>query len=164
MQLGYIDYWRIVNMPVDKKRTNAQPDRTGRSENYMKHVEVRRNNQSQYSPREFGVKLEKLNASLQAKKKAARKKATALAKQQEQLSPKSKPIRVVRLRYTRGVPAIKQLTQVSTSGRSRIVDRSTLWGVNRGRGTYIVSTSSGLMTDKQARRKGIGGKIRFYIF
>ncbi len=67
-------------------------------------------------------------------------------------------LRVV-LKYTDGVPAISGLHRVSSPGLRRYTDVEKLPRVLNGYGTAIISTSRGLMTDKQASRESVGGEI-----
>lgn len=54
---------------------------------------------------------------------------------------------------------INGLKRVSTPGRHIYVGSSKLPRVQGGFGSAIISTSSGIMTDKQARQKKIGGEV-----
>ena len=65
---------------------------------------------------------------------------------------------VVRLKYDRDRRrVISGLRRISKPGRSIYVDRNSLPRVLGGMGVAIVSTSQGLLTGQQARRRGIGG-------
>ena len=54
--------------------------------------------------------------------------------------------------------------RVSTPGRRVYARRDGLPRVLGGLGISIVSTSQGVMTDKDASRKGIGGEILAYVW
>lgn len=56
-------------------------------------------------------------------------------------------------------PAITELKRVSTPGLRRYAASGELPRVLNGLGICIVSTSKGLMTDKEARRMNIGGEV-----
>jgi small subunit ribosomal protein S8 len=56
-------------------------------------------------------------------------------------------------------PAITGLRRVSTPGQRTYVDAGKLPKVRGGLGTAVVSTSKGIMTDRQARKLGIGGEV-----
>ena len=56
-------------------------------------------------------------------------------------------------------PAISELKRVSTPGLRRYASSGELPRVLNGLGICIVSTSKGLMTDKEARRMNIGGEV-----
>ncbi len=73
------------------------------------------------------------------------------------------PILRIQLRYlASGEHAIKQLTRVSTPGR-RVYEGKNIKRYLNGLGLSILSTSKGLMTDKEARAAGIGGEVLFRI-
>ena len=73
---------------------------------------------------------------------------------------------VVSLKY-RGKtrePIIKNLTRVSKPGLRVYSNRKELPRVLGGIGIAIISTSSGIMTDRDARRQGIGGEVLCYVW
>jgi len=55
--------------------------------------------------------------------------------------------------------AISGLRRVSTPGQRRYVGADSLPKVRGGMGTAIVSTSKGIMTDRQARKENVGGEV-----
>jgi small subunit ribosomal protein S8 len=57
------------------------------------------------------------------------------------------------------MPIIQELERISKSGQRIYVGKKELPGVSRGQGIVILTTSFGLMTDKDARKKGIGGEV-----
>ena len=64
------------------------------------------------------------------------------------------------LRYNReGVPAARLLKRVSKPGRRVYRGASDIKPVLNGLGVAIVSTSRGLLTDRQAREQRVGGEI-----
>jgi small subunit ribosomal protein S8 len=63
------------------------------------------------------------------------------------------------LKYYRRYPAIDQLKRVSKPGVRRYADKKALPQLMRGPGIIILSTSQGVMTGRQALKKGIGGEI-----
>lgn len=65
----------------------------------------------------------------------------------------------IQLKYTDGKPVIKGLKRASTPGLRRYAAADALPRVLGGLGIAIVSTSRGLMTDKQARRENVGGEV-----
>ena len=66
----------------------------------------------------------------------------------------------VELRYTEDrKPVISGLRRVSRPGRRTYVDARHIPKVQGGMGTTIISTSQGVMTGHDARRKGIGGEL-----
>ena len=67
-------------------------------------------------------------------------------------------LRVI-LRYAGGQPVIRELRRVSTPGLRRYVGAAEIPRVRNGLGMAILSTSSGLMSDAQARRARTGGEL-----
>ena len=65
----------------------------------------------------------------------------------------------IKLKYFEGKPAIERIERVSRPGLRVYRGRDALPKVLGGLGISIVSTSSGLMTDAQARAKGLGGEV-----
>src|SRR5918911_1053122 len=66
----------------------------------------------------------------------------------------------VYLRYAAGdQPVIRELRRVSSPGLRRYVGVSEIPRVRNGLGMAILSTSQGLMTDRQARRANTGGEL-----
>ncbi len=59
---------------------------------------------------------------------------------------------------------IRGLRRISKPGRRMYVGVSGIPRVNSGQGLAILSTSQGLLSDKDARAKGIGGEILCEIF
>jgi small subunit ribosomal protein S8 len=71
----------------------------------------------------------------------------------------------VELKYTEDrEPVISGLTRVSKPGRRQYVTADELPRVLGGMGTAIITTSSGLMTAYEARRRHIGGEVVAYIW
>ena len=72
----------------------------------------------------------------------------------------------IALKYDSGTkaPVIKSLKRISTPGLRQYRSSSDLPRVLSGLGIAIVSTSKGVMTDKEARGKGIGGEILCEVF
>ena len=71
----------------------------------------------------------------------------------------------VALKYhpTSKLPAITNLERASRPGLRRYASASDLPRVLNGLGVAIISTSQGLMTDKEARKLNIGGEVLCYI-
>ncbi|OGP81624.1 MAG: 30S ribosomal protein S8 [Deltaproteobacteria bacterium RBG_13_65_10] len=65
----------------------------------------------------------------------------------------------VRLRYVDEVPTITGLKRVSSPGRRVYVRASEIPSVLNGLGIAILSTSSGIMTDRRAREVHVGGEL-----
>jgi small subunit ribosomal protein S8 len=61
------------------------------------------------------------------------------------------------------IPAIKELKRISRPGLRKYTDVENLPRVMNGLGIAIVSTSKGLMTDKESRKEHIGGEVICYV-
>lgn len=61
-------------------------------------------------------------------------------------------------------PAIRSLTRISTPGLRRYADHTTMPRVLNGLGIAIISTSKGVMTDKEARQLNVGGEVICYVY
>jgi small subunit ribosomal protein S8 len=65
----------------------------------------------------------------------------------------------VELKYFNGVPVIEKIQRSSKPGLRIYRGKEDLPKVLGGLGIAIVSTSAGVMSDRQARAKGIGGEV-----
>jgi small subunit ribosomal protein S8 len=65
----------------------------------------------------------------------------------------------VTLKYYKGQPVIESLQRVSKPGRRVYSSRDRLPAVLGGLGISIISTSKGVMTDREAREGGHGGEV-----
>lgn len=61
-------------------------------------------------------------------------------------------------------PVIRGLKRVSRPGLRQYTGVKELPSVLNGLGIAIISTSQGLMTDKEARAKNIGGEVLCYVY
>lgn len=61
-------------------------------------------------------------------------------------------------------PAIKSMERVSRPGLRKYADKDNIPRVLNGLGIAIVSTSRGVMSDKEARREGVGGEVLCYVY
>ena len=61
------------------------------------------------------------------------------------------------------VNAINKIQRISTPGLRRYVNSKELPRVLNGLGVAIISTSQGVMTDKEARKLNIGGEVLCYV-
>ncbi len=61
-------------------------------------------------------------------------------------------------------PIITKLQRVSRPGLRVYKNRKELPRVLGGIGIAIISTSSGIMTDRDARRNGVGGEVLCYVY
>ena len=65
----------------------------------------------------------------------------------------------VELKYFEGVPVIEKIQRTSRPGLRIYRGKEELPRVLGGLGVAIVSTSAGVMSDREAREKGIGGEV-----
>src|SRR5580765_2368514 len=70
----------------------------------------------------------------------------------------------MKLKYQGKKSVIEGLRRISTPGLRRYVGASEIPRVRGGLGVAVVSTSEGLMTDTQARKKNIGGELLCYVW
>jgi small subunit ribosomal protein S8 len=68
------------------------------------------------------------------------------------------------LKYSKGNPALNGLKRISKPGLRIYKNAAELPRVLNGLGIAVVSTSKGLLTDKEARREMVGGEIVCYIW
>ncbi|MDR2449256.1 MAG: 30S ribosomal protein S8 [Prevotellaceae bacterium] len=61
-------------------------------------------------------------------------------------------------------PAIKKLQRVSTPGLRQYTDVQNMPRVLNGLGIAILSTSKGVMTDKEAAVQNVGGEVLCYVY
>ena len=86
-----------------------------------------------------------------------------LASAQEQTEGVKKTLTVTP-KYSGQTPLIRSIRRVSHPGRRVYSKSSDLSSILSGQGFSIVSTSVGLMTNKEARRRKLGGEIICEIF
>jgi small subunit ribosomal protein S8 len=84
----------------------------------------------------------------------------------EELKNGLKSSLLLSLKYTgkERTPRITKIQRISKSGLRVYSGANKMPRVLGGFGTAIISTSSGLMTDDQARKQGIGGELLCYIW
>jgi len=74
-----------------------------------------------------------------------------------------KMVLTIDLKYYQGKPVIETIKRVSSPGLRVYKSSDELPQVMGGLGVAIVSTSKGLMTDKNARQAGHGGEVICYV-
>jgi len=77
---------------------------------------------------------------------------------------KAKPELTVDLKYFEGKPVIEEIKRASRPGLRQFRGKEDLPNVRGGLGVAIISTSQGIMTDRAARKAGIGGEIICTVF
>lgn len=71
---------------------------------------------------------------------------------------------VVTLKYENRQCAVTDVKRVSKPGLRVYKNKKSLPYVLNGLGIAIISTPKGIMTDKQARKEGVGGEIMAYVW
>lgn len=76
-----------------------------------------------------------------------------------------KPVLTITLKYLDdGTPVIESIDRTSRPGLRRYVSTDELPRVRGGLGTAILSTNQGVITEKAARRLGVGGEVLCTVF
>jgi small subunit ribosomal protein S8 len=71
---------------------------------------------------------------------------------------------LINLKYQDGVPAIENIERKSKPSRRIYIGKNEIKNVRQGFGRAIISTSRGLMTDKEAKKAGLGGELICEIY
>ncbi len=71
---------------------------------------------------------------------------------------------LVNLRYDEGVPALTDVRVFSTPGRRMYKPYKEVKSVKGGMGHAIISSSKGIVTDREAKKAQVGGELLFYIW
>ena len=74
-----------------------------------------------------------------------------------------KPELSVDLKYYEGKPVIEMIKRVSRPGLRVYKNKDELPKVIGGLGVALISTSNGIMTDRDARNAGIGGEVICFV-
>ncbi len=80
------------------------------------------------------------------------------------ISHNKKKTTIINLKYKNLVPVIHGIKQISKPGLRVYQECKKLPYVLHGLGTAVISTSKGVMTDKEARKNKIGGEVLIYIW
>ena len=70
----------------------------------------------------------------------------------------------LKLKYQGKKSIIEGLRRISTPGLRRYVGATEIPRVRGGLGVAVISTSEGLLTDTQARKRNIGGELLCYVW
>ena len=76
-----------------------------------------------------------------------------------EVSGEQKKTLTIELRYFEGQPVIETIKRVSTPGLRIYKQANDIPKVKDGLGVMVVSTSKGIMTDRDARKANIGGEL-----
>lgn len=81
----------------------------------------------------------------------------------EEISDGFGSLRLV-IRYQNGEPVMHNIKRISKPGRRVYMNAADLPRVNSGFGTAVVSTSAGIMTGNEAKKRRLGGEVICEIF
>ena len=70
----------------------------------------------------------------------------------------------IQLKYDNGVPAITDIKIFSTSGRRWYTPYKQIRPVLGGMGKVILSSSKGIITDREAKKEQVGGELLFHVW
>lgn len=88
----------------------------------------------------------------------------------KKLGKEKKESLAIGLKYVQGQPAIKEIEPISKAGKRVYAPAKDLrvykpyGGRGKGIGIIVVSTSKGLMTASQAKKKNLGGQLLFKLY
>lgn len=82
-----------------------------------------------------------------------------LGKIQVKADGKTRKILEINLAYQNKEPKITEITRMSKISRRMYVKKNAIPRVLGGKGIAVLSTPLGLMTDKEAKKKGSGGEL-----
>ena len=71
---------------------------------------------------------------------------------------------VIDLKYADGAPVIQRIERISRPGLRQYKTKEAVPTVNAGLGVAVMSTSKGLIVDREARKLGIGGEVLCTVF
>lgn len=74
-----------------------------------------------------------------------------------------KPELEITLKYFQGKPVVESIQRVSRPGLRIYKRKDELPKVMGGLGVAVISTSKGVMTDRKARKEGLGGEVICYV-
>lgn len=83
---------------------------------------------------------------------------------EEKVDSKKIPYTLITLKYKGNVSTISGVRQISKPGLRIYSEVNKLPTVLNGLGIAIISTSQGIMTDKNARKKNLGGEVIAYVW
>ncbi|MCH7530799.1 MAG: 30S ribosomal protein S8 [Gemmatimonadetes bacterium] len=70
----------------------------------------------------------------------------------------------VYLKYYEGKPIIRHIERVSRPGRRTYVGKDEIPRIRNGLGMAILSTSAGMLSDRNAREQGVGGELMAVVW
>lgn len=70
----------------------------------------------------------------------------------------------IKLKYLKGEPVINNIKRISKPGRRMYIKKDEIKPIRQGFGMSVISTSQGLMTNKEASKKRLGGEVLCEIY
>lgn len=77
----------------------------------------------------------------------------------QEIKVEGRPMLEIGLKYHEGQPVIERIERVSKPGLRRYEGKHKLPRIAGGMGVAIISTSQGIMSDRAARKAGLGGEV-----
>ena len=74
-----------------------------------------------------------------------------------------KKVLTIELKYYQGKGVIEQLKRFSRPGLRQYRGKDELPSVKQGLGIAIISTNKGIMSDREARKQGLGGEVIAFV-
>ncbi len=71
---------------------------------------------------------------------------------------------LIKLKYFNNIPVISKINRISRPGLRVYLSVNKLPILNSGLGVLVISTSKGVLSDKEARKLNVGGEVICYIF
>jgi small subunit ribosomal protein S8 len=71
---------------------------------------------------------------------------------------------VITLKYEGPIAVIKKIDRISSPGRRTYLQAKYIKPVLGGHGMLVISTSKGLLTDKQAKKENLGGEVLCRVY
>ncbi|MEI7811421.1 MAG: 30S ribosomal protein S8 [Ignavibacteria bacterium] len=91
-------------------------------------------------------------------------KANNFVNEYEIIKDNKQNVLKIHLRYIKGNSSINGLKRISTPGLRIYTGKASIPRVLNGLGISVLSTSVGLLTDKQAKNKAVGGEVLCHIW
>lgn len=86
-------------------------------------------------------------------------KASEKGSKAEKLGPKGPQVTVTLRYYENGEPSMRIIRRISKSGRREYVKHSGMKRVSSGLGIMVISTPEGVMSDREAKKRHLGGEV-----
>ncbi|MFA9288817.1 MAG: 30S ribosomal protein S8 [Weeksellaceae bacterium] len=112
----------------------------------------------------YMARKDQIDAPLSKYRVSVLQKLKALGYIQDFQKDEENRLITIDLKYERGVPAMTDVKLFSTSGRRWYTPYKDVKPVLNGMGYAIISTSKGIMTNKEAQKLKVGGELLFHVW